>query len=155
MSPKQVSVSRIIGATPEQIFRVVADASLHHVIDGSGTVRGTTGKAEPLQLGSRFSMRMKLGVPYVIGSTVVEFEQDRRIAWAHLGKHRWRYELEPLDPAEDGTPRTKVTETFDWSTSVLPKAIELAGYPKRHVPNMERTLERLDAFVLNRASALS
>lgn len=154
MSAKQVSVSRIIEATPQQIFRVVADASFHHVIDGSGTVRGSTGKPEPLQLGSKFSMRMKLGVPYVIGSTVVEFEQDRRIAWAHLGKHRWRYELTELEPV-DGRPRTEVTETFDWSTAVVPKAIELAGYPRRHVPNMERTLERLDAFVTHRASALA
>lgn len=153
MSDQQVSVSRIIAATPQLIFRVVADASLHHVIDGSGTVRGTKGKAEPLQLGSRFAMRMKLGVPYVIGSTVVEFEQDRLIAWAHIGKHRWRYTLEELEPV-DGEPRTEVTETFDWSTSVLPKAIELAGYPKRHVANMELTLERLEAFVLNRAGAL-
>ena len=154
MSNRQVSVSRVIEATPEQIFRVVADASLHHVIDGSGTVRGASGKPEPLHLGTKFAMDMKLGVPYRISSTVVEFEQDRRIAWAHLGKHRWRYELEPLEPAADGTPRTQVTETFDWSTALVPTAIELAGYPKRHVPNMERTLERLDAFLANRASAL-
>ncbi|MFN8050886.1 MAG: SRPBCC family protein [Acidimicrobiales bacterium] len=154
MPPRQVSVTRVIAATPEAIFRIVADASFHHVIDGSGTVRGTSGTPEPLALGSRFAMKMKLGVPYVIGSTVVEFEQDRRIAWAHIGKHRWRYELTPLEPAEDGSPRTEVTETFDWSTSVFPKAIELAGYPKRHVPNMTRTLERLDAFVQNRTSAL-
>lgn len=154
MSSRQVSVSRIIEATPAQIFRVVADASFHHVIDGSGTVRGASGKAEPLQLGSKFSMHMKIGVPYVISNTVVEFEPDRLIAWQHLGKHRWRYELEPLDPAADGTPRTEVTETFDWSTAVVPPAIELAGYPKRHLPNMTKTLERLDAFVTNRASAL-
>lgn len=154
MSQKSVSVSRVIEASAPDLFRIVADASFHHVIDGSGSVRGTNGKAEPLRLGSKFTMRMHLGVPYRISSTVVEFEQDRRIAWAHLGKHRWRYELEALEP-EDGTPRTRVTETFDWSTAVVPKAIELAGYPKRHEPNMERTLERLDAFVTNRASALS
>ena len=154
MSTKQVSVSRSIAATPEQIFRVVSDASLHHVIDGSGTVRGTTGKPEPLKLGSRFSMRMRLGIPYVMPNTVVEFEQDRRIAWAHFGGHRWRYELEPLDPGADGSPRTNVTETFDWSTARSRGFIEMLGWPKRHVPNMERTLERLDAFVVNRASAL-
>lgn len=154
MPNRQVSVSRIIDASPDQLFRVVADASLHHVIDGSGTVRGASGKPEPLQMGSTFSMHMKMGVPYVMKNTVVEYEADRLIAWEHLGKHRWRYELEALDPAEDGTPRTKVTETFDWSTSVFPPAIEFLGYPKRHVPNMEKTLERLDAFVTNRASAL-
>lgn len=154
MSPKSVSVSRIIEAPAGALFRIVADASFHHVIDGSGSVRGTGGKAEPLALGSTFGMRMHLGVPYRISNTVVEFEQDRLIAWAHLGKHRWRYELEELESTDDGRPRTRVTETFDWSTSPIPQLIELAGYPRRHVPNMERTLERLDAFVTNRTSAL-
>ena len=153
MAPRSVSVSRVIDAPAATIFRVVADASLHHVIDGSGTVRGTAGKAEPLHLGSKFAMRMRMGVPYTIGSTVVEFEQDRRIAWAHIGGHRWRYELNELEPV-DGVPRTEVVETFDWSTARVPKAIELVGYPTKHVPNMERTLEKLDAFVTNRASAL-
>ena len=153
MSTQQVSVSRVIAATPAVIFKVVADASMHHVIDGSGTVKGSKGKAEPLHLGSKFAMRMRMGVPYTIGSTVVEFEQDRRIAWAHIGGHRWRYELNELEPV-DGVPRTEVVETFDWSTARVPKAIELVGYPTKHVPNMERTLEKLDAFVTNRASAL-
>lgn len=152
MSSQQVSVSRIIAAGPEELFKIVADASMHHVIDGSGTVKGTKGKAEPLHLGSKFAMRMRMGVPYSIGSTVVEFEQDRRIAWAHIGKHRWRYEFEPLEPEGD-QPRTRVTETFDWSTSPAPKVIELIGYPRTHVPNMERTLERLDALVTNRSTA--
>ena len=93
------------------------------------------------------------GLGLGIGSTVVEFEQDRRIAWAHIGGHRWRYELNELEPV-DGVPRTEVVETFDWSTARVPKAIELVGYPTKHVPNMERTLEKLDAFVTNRASAL-
>lgn len=150
---RQVSVTHTIPATASEIFRIVSDASFHHVIDGSGTVRGARGVTEPLHLGSRFNMKMYLGVPYAISSTVVEFEQDRLIAWSHLGKHRWRYELTELEPV-DGVPRTEVTETFDWSTSVFPKAIELAGYPKRHVPNMQRTLERLEAFVTNRVSAL-
>lgn len=148
MTKQQVSVERIIAAPPEKVFEVLSDASLHPVIDGSGTVKGTRGTPERLTLGSRFGMKMHLGIPYSISSTVVEFEQDRLIAWAHVGKHRWRYELEPV---ADGT---RVTETFDWSCARVPAAIELAGYPKRHIPNMERTLERLDAFLSNRASAL-
>ena len=72
---------------------------------------------------------------------MVEFEEGRLIAWAHLGKHRWRYRLEPVDGG------TQVTEEFDWSTSAAPKFIELAGYPKKHPANMERTLERLAGVV--------
>ena len=74
-------------------------------------------------------------------STVGEFEQDRLIAWAHFGKHRWRFELEPV--GDD----TMVTHTFDWSTARSPKFIELMGYPKKHPANLEATLERLAAAV--------
>ncbi len=151
---RRTSVTRVIDAAPAEVFAVVADASLHPVIDGSSMVRGSTGKAEPLRLGSRFSMNMRLGlVPYRITNEVVEFEQDRLIAWCHPGKHRWRYELRPVEGA-DGTVATEVTETFDWSTSLLPKAIELVGYPKRHEGNIERTLERLATYVGKTTSSL-
>ena len=87
---------------------------------------------------------MKMGpLPYRISSKVVEFDEGMLIAWAHMGKHRWRYELEPIDNGA----ATKVTETFDWSTAVFPKAIELAGYAEKHPISMEATLERLAALV--------
>lgn len=142
MSDRIVSVSRTIPAPAEEIFAVLADASKHPLIDGSGTVReARAAEPEPLRLGTRFGMNMKLGVPYLITNTVVEYEQDRLIAWRHWGRHRWRYELEPVEGD------TTVTESFDWSTALVPKAIELAGYPTRHPPAMERTLERLERLV--------
>lgn len=143
MSDKQkVSVSRTIAASPEAIFDVLADPSQHHLIDGSSTVQASTSGPERLQLGSKFGMKMKFqGVPYRMTSTVKEFEENRLIAWAHFGKHRWRYELEPTDGG------TIVTESFDWSTAASAKFIELGGYPKRHVANLTATLERLDQHV--------
>ena len=86
-------------------------------------------------------MKMRFGIPYDIRNTVVEFEEDRLIAWQHFGRHRWRYELEP------GEKATLVIETFDWSTSAIPLAIELMRYPKSHPAAMARTLERLEAVV--------
>ncbi|MGY6499731.1 MAG: SRPBCC family protein [Acidimicrobiales bacterium] len=140
-----VSVSREIAAPPDVIFAVVSDASKHPLIDGSGTVQSArTDEAEPLRLGSKFGMNMKMGLPYRITNTVVEFEQDRLIAWRHWGGHRWRYELEPTEGG------TSVTESFDWSTSLFPKGIELAGYPDKHPAGMQRTLERLDELVTER-----
>lgn len=140
MAEQMVSVTREIDASPETIFDLLADPSRHGDIDGSGMVLDVRKGPERLALGAKFGMDMKMGpVPYRISSNVVEFEENRLIAWAHYGKHRWRYELEPLD----GGARTRVTETFDWSTSVFPKGIELAGYPKKHPANMEATLERL------------
>ncbi|MFP3907239.1 MAG: SRPBCC family protein [Acidimicrobiales bacterium] len=149
MAPEQsVSVTRTIAAPAERIFAVLADASQHPLIDGSGTVKAVRARdPEPLVLGSRFGMNMKIGLPYLITNTVVEFEPDRLIAWRHWGRHRWRYELEPAD---DGV--TEVTETFDWSTALIPKAIELLGYPERHPASMEATLERLEDLVTRGSS---
>lgn len=146
MSERVVSVSRVIHASPEAIFEVLADPARHSEIDGSGMVQHLRGESERLELGSKFGMDMKMGLlPYRVTSTVVEFEDNRLIAWAHFGKHRWRYQLEPV--AENDGGGTKVTESFDWSTSMSPKAIELMGYPKKHPANMEATLERLAAVV--------
>jgi hypothetical protein len=113
-------------------------------MDGSGTVRGVASGPERLRDGARFKMKMKLGVPYQMSSTVKEFEENRCIAWAHVGGHRWRYELEEVDGG------TKVTESFDWSTSLAPRFIEMAGYPERHKANLQKTLERLEEVVAER-----
>ena len=92
-------------------------------------------------MGTKFGMDMKMGpLPYRITNTVVEYEENRLIAWQHLGKHRWRYELEPVEGG------TLVTETFDYSTAVSSKGIELMGYPKKHCANIDATLERLAAL---------
>ena len=139
---RQVSVSRVIAASPEAIFAVLTDPAKHPVIDGSGTVRkAKDGDPDRLEMGSRFGMDMRIGLPYSIKNTVVEYEPDRLIAWQHFGHHRWRYRLEPVEGG------TEVTETFDWSTARFPPAIELMGYPKKHPPAMAKTLERLDTYV--------
>lgn len=139
---RRVSVSRVIPAPPERIFAVLTDPARHAEIDGSGSVQASRWSSDDrLVLGTKFGMAMRIGLPYRITNEVVEYEPDRRIAWRHFGGHRWRYELEPVEGG------TRVTETFDWSTARVPVFIELARYPKRHVPSMERTLERLEGVV--------
>ena len=86
-------------------------------------------------------MKMRLGLPYRIKNRVLEFEENRLIAWGHLGGHRWRFELQASGS------QTLVRETFDWSTSRWPFMIELARYPRRHKKNIEATLERLASLV--------
>ena len=140
---RKVSVSRHIDAPAAAVFAVLRDPALHAVIDGSGTVKGAGASApELLEMGSTFGMKMRLGVPYQIANEVVEYEPDARIAWRHMGGHRWRYEI-----TADGDGACNVTETFDWSTSRLPLLIQALGQDRKHVPNMERTLERLDRYV--------
>lgn len=145
---KKVSTSRVIDADRQRIFDVLADPAMHAVIDGSGTVvDAQDGGPDRLEAGARFGMSMKLGAPYRILNTVVEFEEGRLIAWRHFHGHRWRYELE--DAPGSGT---RVTETFDWSGARTKLALELAGIPKRNLRGMERTLEKLDDLLTGEGS---
>ena len=139
-----VSDSLVIEATPAEIFAILASPAGHASIDGSGTVQRAKGDVEELVLGTKFGMNMRFGVPYSISNVVVEYEKDRLIAWRHMGRHRWRYELKPVSDTE-----TRVTESFDWSTALVPKAIEAVGYPAKNLKAITATLARL-ADVLQR-----
>jgi len=106
-----VSVSQFVPATPQQVFDVLANPQMHSVIDGSGSVRGQLHAPARLSLGAKFGMSMRLGVPYRITNTVVEFDEARQIGWRHFGGHVWRYLLTPVEGG------TLVTEQFDYSTN--------------------------------------
>lgn len=141
---KTVRVSRRIDAPPEKVFAILSDASRHPEIDGSGTVKSIV-DPKPLRLGDTFSANMRIGFPYRVKNRVIEFEENRRIAWRHIGRHIWRYELEPVD---DGAA-TIVTETWDYGPSMWPNVfVERSGWDKGHRRDMEKTLERLEAVLL-------
>ncbi len=145
MPRQRITVERVIPASAQQLFDVVADPAMHPVIDGSGTVRAV-GEDAPQRLapGARFGMEMRIGRPYRITNTVVEFEEGRLLAWDHLGRARWRYRFEPLDGG-----RTLVTETWDWSVAPwwLGLGTALLGFRGRNRRGMQATLERLEAHV--------
>ena len=142
MEQRRISVSRVVDEPAERVFELLADPAAHALIDGSGTVRGSKAPAGTrLALGSRFGMSMKVRIPYLITNEVVEFEEGRLIAWRHFGGHRWRWQLEPVEGG------TKVTETFDWSTSRSPVALEVMRVPSRNRRAMEATLDRLEAHL--------
>ncbi|EFQ83291.1 hypothetical protein HMPREF0063_11564 [Aeromicrobium marinum DSM 15272] len=147
MHPDQVTVERTIAAPAATIFAIVADAARHSEIDGSGTVRGTKGGSQPLELGSQFGMSMKQGLPYSTKNTVVEFEPDRRIAWKTtgmfglVGGRIWRYELEPTDGG------TIVRETWDARQDKQRKQLLKTSIPRKNQIGMERTLQRLAEVV--------
>src|SRR5579884_513712 len=121
-----VTESIVIQADPATVFDVLVDPAQHPLFDGSETVRGNVSGPPRLYLGARFAMRMRWGAPYVITNTVVEYDEDRRIAWRHFARHVWRYELSPVDSA-DG-PATRVTETFDYGGAPLGRLYRRLGF---------------------------
>lgn len=135
---KVVSRTREINAPAEEIFNLLADPRRHHEIDGSGSVQAANINApERLSLDAQFGMNMKIGLPYRITNTVVEFEEGRRIAWRHFGGHVWRYILEPTATG------TRVTEQFDWTNNRSPLMLKIMNAIDNNAKSMEKTLENL------------
>ena len=144
-----VSVERVIPALAERIFSLIADPSRHHDFDGSGTVRDAKNVSPgKLTLGSTFGMNMKLGFPYSMVSTIVEYEENRRIAWQTkppgrlgglAGGRIWRYELEPADGG------TLVRESWDISQEKFKALVRPAA--KKTAEAMAKTLARIEEIV--------
>ena len=91
-------------------------------------------------------MAMRMGFPYTITNTVEEFQEPTRIAWRHLGRHRWRYELEARDEST-----TVVTETFDGSTAIFPPALKLINAYESNQKAILKSLVRLKVLAEERA----
>lgn len=111
---KVKSARIVINAPAEQIFALLANPRRHKEIDGSSTIQENLSGPDKLVLGSKFGMQMHLGVDYRISNTVVEYEENKLIAWRHIGRWIWRYELVNIGPQS-----TQVTETFDASRAPL------------------------------------
>jgi len=112
---EQIKSARIvISASAEKIFAILANPHRHKEIDGSSTIQENISGPDKLILGSKFGMKMHLGVDYRILNTVVEYKENSLIGWRHVGRWIWRYELVNLGPQ-----MTQVTETFDASRAPL------------------------------------
>ena len=118
-----------IKAPPKVIFDLIADPKNHQKIDGSVMLKGELKAPERLYLGAKFGMKMKFIIPYLIKNEVVEFEENKSLAWRHLLHNVWRYELIEIDPRTtlviqswDGrNARSKwwVSDSYKW----VPKAM--------------------------------
>ena len=146
-----VAVERCIPAGPAAIFALVADAARHPDIDGSGTVlQVKAGAPQKLRLGTSFGMSMKRGMAYSMVSTVIEYEEDRRIAWQSrppgffgklAGGRIWRYELEPVEGG------TLVRESWDISQDHQRALLRMGSEDKRTAESMAKTLEKIEGIV--------
>ena len=136
-------VDRFIPSSAQKLFDIVADPRQHPSLDGSGTVvsAGIVGP-ERLELGSQFSMGMKIGARYNMVSTVVEFVEGHRIAWKPSGDYVWRYTFTPVEGG------TVVVEEWDARTSKRRLMMGLLGFPQRNRRGIEQTLENLHALAV-------
>ena len=152
MKDNVFTVERLISAPPEAIFDVLAHPAEHARIDGSGMLQGADeANSGRLALGVTFGMGMKMGVRYSTVNTVVEFEENRRIAWQtgpkgtlepYVAGRIWRYELEPRGD------RTLVRESWDITGDHQRVLLRLGDiYSKKTRRDMELTLARLDALL--------
>jgi hypothetical protein len=140
-NPKVKSASIIINAPASKIFDVIANPQMHSIIDGSNSVRSVIKGPTRLALGSKFGMNMEIGIKYRITNTVVEFEENKLIAWRHLGRWIWRYELKEISSTQ-----TVVIESFDGTTTpfnVWLKARKAYHYTQKAVA---KTLVRLKEY---------
>ena len=152
MKGYKLTVERLIRASPEVIFDILVDPSKHSLIDGSGMLQeANDAGATRLALGVTFGMGMKMGVRYSTVNTVVEFEENRLIAWQtgpkgklepYVAGRIWRYELEPQGD------HTLVRESWDITGDHQRALLRLGDiYSRKTSRDMELTLARLDALV--------
>jgi hypothetical protein len=145
---RSVSSQIVIDADPATVFDVLADPGQHSLFDGSGSVKAKLNGPPRLYLGATFSMRMRIGAPYLTRNRVVEYDEDARIGWRHFGRHIWRYVLADTDGG------CLVTETFDYSGAPAAWFYEQTRIPARNLTGIEATLQQLKVLVESRARAI-
>ena len=144
------TVERVIPAPPEAIFDLLADPepSPRHRRLGHGARR--EGEPERLTLGSKFGMSMKMGIPYSMVSTVIEFEENRRIAWQ---TRRIRGPLSAVASGATSSSRSRAARSCvraGTSRRRCRSRSRLVGRDGAHqglTESMTKTLERIEELV--------
>lgn len=140
VAPRVVSASREIAASAETIFELIADPAQQPRWDGNANLVEAIGGRRISAAGEVFSTKITNGS--IRENHVVEFEENRHIAWepADPGQqppgHLWRWELEPLAPS-----LTRVTHTYDWSRLTEEKRLARARATTAEM--LQASLDRL------------
>jgi hypothetical protein len=155
MAGDSVSATRIIGASAEAIFAVLADPAKHAAIDGTGWVCEPIDRAPLTAAGQVFRMAMyhpnHPDGNYQMANRVQIFDPPNAIAWepgydagdgiVRFGGWVWRYDLTPAGAAE-----TRVTLCYDWSA--VPEATrQHIGFPPFPADHLENSLAHLAELV--------
>jgi hypothetical protein len=155
---ERIEVSRVVPASPAEVFAVLRDPQGHVDIDASGMLMDAEG--EPVSaVGDRFVVHMDreaLGdVPmgqYDIEAAITVYEPDTEIAWAIEGAlidpplgHVYGYRLEPVEAG------TRVTSYCDWS-NLRDDYRPFVTFPIVPASALKATLGILDRTVRRRRS---
>src|SRR5258708_35588157 len=122
MAADGISATKVINASAEAIFAVLADPAKHAAIDGTGRVRETLDSKPLTATGQIFRMSMyhenHPDGTYQMANRVQVFDAPRTISWEpgqeagdgtlRFGGWIWRYDLTPAGPSN-----TSVTLSYD------------------------------------------
>lgn len=136
--PRKKSVKMQINASAEKIFSFLSDPRKHRLFDGTKSIQANISGPTKLYLGAKFGMRMKIKIPYKVTNQVIEYEENRKIAWRHLMKHVWQYELIKISDNQ-----TEVIETFDGNPARSQWWLNRTGAYKWVEKVMSKSLVRL------------
>ena len=146
MADDTVSATRIIEASAESVFAVLADPAKHGSIDGTGWVCEALDTERLTAAGQVFRMAMyhpnHPDGNYQMSNRVQVYEPPSTISWEPgydagdgtlaFGGWIWRYDLTPVEPS-----RTSVTLLYDWSAVPTPvrEHIGFPPFPPEHLDN--------------------
>lgn len=109
-----VSAGRVIAASPEVVFELIADPAQQPRWDGNDNLAEAAPGQRVQAVGDVFTMTLSNGK--IRDNHIVEFEECHLIAWRpseqgqHPPGHLWRWELDPVDEGN-----VRVTHTYDWT----------------------------------------
>ena len=139
-NPKIAGARIVINRPASELFNFIANPKNHPKIDGSKMVRGKAYGPKRLSMNSWFVMRQLRIIPYFMPNKVVEFEEEKLIAWRNALPSRWRYEFISLP---DGS--TQVTQYLDCShTPIMLAKSELSWAAKAMAKTLVRLKEHLE-----------
>lgn len=140
---KIVSATRIVSASAERIFDLIAEPSMQPRWDGNNNLASAAPGQRVHRVGDVFKTTLTTGA--VRENHVVEFIEGTKIAWrpAEPGKqppgHLWRWELSAINAT-----LTSVTHTYDWTALTDRNRLERA---RSTTPDMLReSMDRLAAL---------
>jgi uncharacterized protein YndB with AHSA1/START domain len=135
-----VSATRVVTASADRIFELIADPACQPSWDGNNNLASSDPGQRVRQVGDVFKTTLTNGA--VRENHVVEFIEGSKIAWrpAEPRKqppgHLWRWELNPVNAT-----LTSVTHTYDWTALTDTSRLERA---RSTTPEMLRaSMDRL------------